>query len=70
MIDTESLRAVVDSIRRNLNMLELSSNDTAYDDLQYYLPRIRIGLRKIKRLTESKSPEAGGDKNESKTNNI
>ena len=54
-LNADALHRIADEIDHNCMMLELSDEDTAREDLDFYLPRIRQCADELNRLSASET---------------
>lgn len=59
IIDSAALVAVVDDIDHNCLMLNLSDEETAADDLSFYVPRILSAVETLRVLVKKAEPAKG-----------
>ena len=56
IIDETDLNLIADEILSNIRMLELSDEDTAEEDLDLYLPKIRRAAEDLNSLAANSEP--------------
>lgn len=56
VIDSAALGAVLYEIEHNSSMLVLSDEDTAADDVMFYVPRIQAAADELRRLIRTAKP--------------
>lgn len=59
IIETDSLGLVADDIEHNCNMLGFTDEESAEDDLSFYLPRILDGVETLRKIIRDAEPEKG-----------
>lgn len=59
IIDSVALVAVADDIDHNCLMLNLSDEETAADDLSFYVPRILSAVETLRVLVRKAEPAKG-----------
>ena len=59
IIDSAALEAVADEIDHNCLMLNLSNEDTAAEDISFYVPRILSALHTLRVLITESEPVKG-----------
>lgn len=59
IIDTAALAAVADDIDLNCMMLRLSDEESAEDDIGFYLPRITRAAHELRRIIKESEPAQG-----------
>lgn len=59
IIDSAALVAVADDIDHNCLMLNLSDEETAADDLSFYVPRILSAVETLRVLVRKAEPAKG-----------
>ncbi len=60
IIEDTDLNLIADEILSNVRMLELSDEDTAEEDLDLYLPKIRRAAEDLNRIAANSEQAEGG----------
>lgn len=55
-INGADLGAIIDEIEHNCNMLVLTDEETAADDVGFYVPRIQRAAYELRRLIRTAAP--------------
>ena len=59
MIDTDTLAAIADDIDHSCTMLGYADEDSAEDDIGFYVPRIRRTVYNLRKIIREAEPEEG-----------
>lgn len=54
------LQAIAEDILSNVRMLELADEETAADDLEFYVPRIRSAAEYLNRIAKKQNTNSQG----------
>ena len=63
MIEKDELEHIAENIQHEATMLDLADEDSAADDISFYVPMILNDADKLKRLADDGEPENTGGAN-------
>lgn len=56
IVDSDSLAAAADDIEHNCIMLGFTDEESAEDDIGFYIPRIRAGVETLRKIIQDAEP--------------
>ena len=59
IIETAALAAIAEDVEHNCLMLSLSDEESAEDDIGFFVPRIKRAAYELRKIIEESEPEQG-----------